>query len=169
MISDIPDYPGYDIHSDGRVYSHKTDKFLSLSRTTVGYVKVRLYNESGGKTFLVHRLVAKAFLGDHSDTLDVCHIDSNQLNNDVSNLRWGTKKSNTADILAAGNHVNQRKTHCPSGHELSGNNLFTSDIRRGSRGCASCALARRRLKIDKWSGYSLQELSDMIYKKRMSG
>ena len=37
-----------------------------------------------------------------------------------------------------------RRTHCPFGHPLSGENVLTAEIARGKRGCRICHNARRR-------------------------
>ena len=42
----------------------------------------------------VHRIVATAFYGDHSQEFVVDHIDTNRCNNRVENLRWLTKLEN---------------------------------------------------------------------------
>lgn len=41
-----------------------------------------------------HRLVAKYFLDNPDDKLEVNHIDGNKSNNHVSNLEWNTKSEN---------------------------------------------------------------------------
>jgi len=48
----------------------------------------------GGKAFQVHRLIAKAFISDFCDYPMVEHIDCNQANNKISNLRM-TNCANT--------------------------------------------------------------------------
>lgn len=37
-----------------------------------------------------------------------------------------------------------RKTHCPKGHKLTGDNLLPSESKRGSRACAECNRVRSR-------------------------
>lgn len=46
---------------------------------------------------LVHRLVLETFIGPCPEGHEACHNDGNPSNNVLSNLRWGTKKSNALD------------------------------------------------------------------------
>lgn len=57
-----------------------------------------LYKNSKMETFLVHRLVAKAFIPNPNDYPCVCHIDDKPSNNRVDNLFWGTHRMNMEDM-----------------------------------------------------------------------
>ena len=47
------------------------------------------------KNYKVHRLICRAFHGDPPEGKNiVLHLDENALNNEPSNLRWGTQKEN---------------------------------------------------------------------------
>lgn len=60
-----------------------------------GYLNVSLSDGQGNsKKFLVHRLVAKAFVNNPNDLKVVNHIDENVQNNDYLNLEWCTTKYN---------------------------------------------------------------------------
>lgn len=87
----------YHINEDGRVFSKKRKIFRKpfLDNTT-GYLKVILSINGQAKSFSVHRLVARKFLGNppHNKP-QVNHIDGNKLNNKVSNLEWVSNKENT--------------------------------------------------------------------------
>jgi hypothetical protein len=52
------------------------------------------YIKWGKKNYQVHSLIAKAFLGDRPDGLDVDHIDGKKDNNHPSNLRYVTRSQN---------------------------------------------------------------------------
>ena len=79
-----------DIRSE-RLYK---GKILKQSLCNWGYLTVSLKKSSKSKKFLVHRLVAEAFLP-NPDMLEVVnHKDENKLNNCVSNLEWSTLKDN---------------------------------------------------------------------------
>lgn len=113
-MKDIKNYEGlYAITEDGKVFSYKSQKFLKLCPNTNGYYHVGLRKGHTTKRFLVHRLVATAYLANPSNLPIVNHKDENKLNNSVQNLEWCTAAYNNAygsgqqRALAAG-----KKVHC---------------------------------------------------------
>ena len=98
----IEGYEGlYEVSSLGRVRSipHKfsfpnnKDGILACSMAS-GYKHVVLSKKGKSKGFLVHRLVASAFLIKPRGRKQVNHKDENKLNNAVSNLEWVTPRQN---------------------------------------------------------------------------
>jgi len=67
-----------------------------------GYPSVTLCVNQTMKNFLVHRLVAEAFLGAAPDKMVVCHIDDVKTNNNVKNLKYGTYSENGKDAVKNG-------------------------------------------------------------------
>lgn len=63
------------------------------------YYFVNLMNAGKGKTCLIHRLVAEAFIPNPENKPEVDHIDTDKTNNKVNNLRWVTKKENMNNPL----------------------------------------------------------------------
>ena len=59
-----------------------------------GYCIVRLRKDGKGKSYLVHRLVAQAFIPNPLNLPQVNHIDENKKNNNIDNLEWCTAKYN---------------------------------------------------------------------------
>jgi hypothetical protein len=67
-----------------------------------GYVMVTLRKNGEAKSGYMHRMVAKAFLGDFSGNgLEVCHLNGNPSDNRVENLRWDTHAGNMAETRGA--------------------------------------------------------------------
>lgn len=89
-ISEIPNFPNYVVSEYGDVYNIVRGYKLNPTRhMKYGYLAVRLHNSRGSKFFLVHRLVADAFVDGKSNKNNcVRHIDGDWLNNHYSNLIW---------------------------------------------------------------------------------
>ena len=66
----------------------------------------------------------------------VCHTCDNPTCVNPDHLFIGTHSDNTQDMLAKGRHGGQKKTHCPHGHELAGENIYWTH--RGTRTCRAC-------------------------------
>lgn len=101
--------PGYLCTQNGEVFSRRCwrgvpVRAMKQDLNSHGYLRVRLTIDGKRKTFLVHTLVARIYVGDKPSALhEVCHIDGNRQNNVVSNLKWGTRKENAADRTKHGN------------------------------------------------------------------
>lgn len=88
---DIGGYIGiYAISNFGRVFSFKTMKTRKTFINENGYERVTLINNQQYSTFLVHRLVATAFLPNKDNLPIVNHKDQIPGNNCASNLEWCT-------------------------------------------------------------------------------
>lgn len=71
-----------------------------LQNHSQGYKSIGL--SRGGKTELVHRVVAKAFIPNPLDLEFVNHIDGDKTNNKVSNLEWATRQQNEDHAYSTG-------------------------------------------------------------------
>ena len=68
---------------------------LKQRQGTDGYSRIGLYNNIGGrsiKIFLVHKLVADAFLNNPDNKPCITHIDKNNLNNCADNLKYASRR-----------------------------------------------------------------------------
>lgn len=85
----------YTIFDDGRIYSKRTNKFLTPHYNKNGYLTVELGdNEYKFKEYKLHRLLAIAFIPNPNNYKVVHHKDENKLNNSLDNLEWTTHKLN---------------------------------------------------------------------------
>ena len=76
--------------------------FRKLQTTHQGYKQVSLDKNGVGKKFLVHRLVAMAFIPNPGGKANVNHIDGIKDNNNVENLGWVTSSENRKHAYATG-------------------------------------------------------------------
>lgn len=85
---DVQGYEGiYQVSNLGRVKSlHKNTKILMPRLNNRRYQYVMFFKDKKYKHFLVHRLVAQAFIPNPNKLLQVNHIDENKENNCISNL-----------------------------------------------------------------------------------
>ena len=105
---DIEGYEGlYQISNQGRVKNIKRNKFLSQSQGR--YCSVTLSGNCKKEYPLIHRLVGKAFIPNPENYPLVMHSDNNPLNNNVSNLKWGTHSDNNKHAYLSGNQEYSRK------------------------------------------------------------
>ena len=112
----------YEVSNLGRVKALKRKKNCNrgwgwikehiMKNSTNGgeYYKVPLTNkEHIRKYYLVHRLVAKAFLSNPDNLPEVNHLDGNKLNNCVNNLEWCTRKDNIKHAYKMGLNPSRKK------------------------------------------------------------
>ena len=92
-----------EVYPDGRVLcrAYTTPKgrrcgeyWMKPRVTSVGYEQVSLTTEGKRTWYLIHRLVAEAFLGDYSEDLTTDHINGDRRDNRMENLRMVTHSQN---------------------------------------------------------------------------
>lgn len=94
-MKDISEYEGhYAVTSCGKVWSYKSKKFISQKMHRNGYLSVMLCKQGKMKRFLVHRLVACAYLKNPNNFPQVNHKDEVKSNNFINNLEWCTRQYN---------------------------------------------------------------------------
>lgn len=104
---EIDGYDGlYAVSNTGKVKSLKwnhsnTEKELSQYEQG-GYKLVGIRRNGIHHNYLVHRLVAKAFVENPRNLNVVNHIDGNKSNNNYTNLEWVTCSENTRHAIRMG-------------------------------------------------------------------
>lgn len=84
---------------------HYKGRLMKQDKKKNGYLQVNLKRQEINKQFLVHRLVANAFLPNPGGLPSVNHKDENKENNSVDNLEWCSQAYN--------NHYGQgHETRC---------------------------------------------------------
>jgi hypothetical protein len=94
IFKPIEGYDGYSVSNTGKVLNNETGKFLKGCLLKRNYQNVTLCDANGHKTFLIHRLIAEAFIPNPENKPCVDHIDNNPSNNSLENLRWATNQEN---------------------------------------------------------------------------
>ena len=84
--------------------SRKNKKWKKLKPASLYYGHLYVTLNNGHKE-LVHRLILEAFDKPCPSNMECCHNDGNPKNNNISNLRWGTSKENTQDMIKHGNSL----------------------------------------------------------------
>lgn len=121
---DVVGYEGlYEVSSHGQVRTHKDkvtyskqykkerkwkQRTLKEKNKKGRDVRVDLWKEGKPKTFLVHRLVAFAFIPTVEGKESINHIDGDPRNNHVSNLEWCDHKENNNHAFNHGLMVSTR-------------------------------------------------------------
>lgn len=107
-----------------------------------GYGKIRVVM----KDVRAHRASWEIHNGPIPDGMCVLHKCDTPLCVNPAHLFLGTQQENIADKQSKGRtggtgQHNRMKTHCPQGHPLSGENLYTH---KGGRQCKTCMAAHSR-------------------------
>jgi len=117
---EIKGYEGlYEVSNFGRVKSlarmcgrwngFRKEKILKDRKGRYGYLSAVLYYDKKPKNFLVHRLVALAFIKNPKNKRTVNHKDGVKANNFAENLEWMTHKENIHHSFKNGMSSND---HC---------------------------------------------------------
>jgi hypothetical protein len=99
----IPFFTAYEVSDLGRVKRRSTHYIRSPYVGASGYPMVLLSLRERRENHLVHRLVARAFLGEPpTSEHEVAHGNGNRRDNRLENLRWATPKENGEDKVLHG-------------------------------------------------------------------
>jgi hypothetical protein len=110
-------HAGYEVSSSGRVRNRVRGNILKSTLGSHGYPMVSLGRKIKRT---VHSLVAEAFLGPCPPGQEVRHRDDERWNAALSNLEYGTRAQNVADMLSRGRQGNRTAAYY-KGRERMGN------------------------------------------------
>lgn len=119
---DIAGYEGlYQVSNYGnikRLGNNKTKKEKILKqKIDGGYLRVGLSKNNKQKYYLVHRLVAQAFIPNPDGKEQVNHINGIKSDNNVSNLEWVTCSENMIHAFRTGLHsIDSFQLECAREH-----------------------------------------------------
>lgn len=108
---DIKDYKGlYQVSNLGNI-KRVGRKILKLKKDKRNYLRVILSKNGKTKTFLVHRLVAQAFIKNPFNKPYINHKNENPSDNNINNLEWATNSENLLynNCLKKGKRLKQGK------------------------------------------------------------
>ena len=91
----------------------------------------------GGKSLRANRASFAIYNGNIPHGMHVCHRCDNPPCVNPAHLFLGTASENMRDKIKKGRDINSSKTHCPQGHEYSGDNLYLNPNRK-NRICKTC-------------------------------
>lgn len=91
----------YEVSNFGEIRNLK-GKIIKPEILKKGYLRVSLCLNSKNKKYLVHRLVALAFIPNPENKPVVNHEDGDKTNNRYDNLVWATSSENTQHAIATG-------------------------------------------------------------------
>ena len=84
----------YQVSNLGKIKSLYKNRILINSLNKSGYYQVQLFKNKQYKQFLVHRLVAQAFIPNPDNKPQVNHINAVKTDNFINNLEWCTPREN---------------------------------------------------------------------------
>lgn len=99
---ELPGYPGYYVSKWGRIYSTHSHKHIrmGINKHRPNYLVPQVHIR--GRTRILSRLVALAWVPNPDNKPCVCHKDNNPMNNHYTNLYWGTYKENMEQCINDG-------------------------------------------------------------------
>ena len=129
-VSDIGQIRSLDIYIGKRLHKGRMKPIHPNNR---GYLTVNLCRDNKTERFLVHRLVAEAFIPNTHNKPQVNHIDGNVGNNCADNLEWVTDNENKAHSSIAVGGTQRPKKAVVVTKKTTGEQYHFSGVREAER------------------------------------
>lgn len=111
MWKNIPGYENFYQISDTTLVKRLKSKgclkerIIKPHKKKDGYLYIGLQKNGKRKTFAVHKLMLKSFIGPCPNGLESCHNNGNKEDNAINNLRYDTPSNNSKDKIKHGTFV----------------------------------------------------------------
>lgn len=166
MEKRIKNFEDYAITTEGKVisYKFKQPRVLKTWYQKSGYENIKLSDSNKTYHFLIHRLVAEAFIPNPNNYEEVDHINGNNQDNRVENLQWISHKDNIhksysdSGVNAVRNYVSCKLIKRETGEIIAEFKTKTelSVYAEEHFGCSKSSL----MKYGKSKGYKLEKCRD---------
>jgi hypothetical protein len=151
----IPNIDGYEITKDGRIWSKKSNRYNKLSVSN-GYHTFKIKYH----VYTISRLVAETFIPNPDNKDYVNHINGDKLDDRVENLKWVTKKENSASHNKEISHPKRVIQKDMEGKELNKFNSLKEAAE--SIGMSPSSISKAVLKINSSAGGYIWDYEDEV-------
>lgn len=120
---------GYEVSDEGQICNSKRHIIVPVTSST-GYLQIRLMCNGKRLTRSVHRLVARAFLGECPCGYEVNHKDGGRVNAKLENLEYVTRQQNLVHGFARRRALGEYPPKDrPRGEQVSSAKLTENQVR----------------------------------------
>lgn len=88
------DFDNYEVQEDGMIWSYNIKNFLNPTPDGDGYLQVKLYKDGVSYPLKVHKIIFETFNYQIPDDYEIDHINGNEKDNRLVNLRCVTHPEN---------------------------------------------------------------------------
>ena len=112
MEKEIAGFPLYFVTTEGKIisYKFKQPRVLQTWLQKSGYENIKLSRDNQSYHFLIHRLVAEAFIPNPNNLPEVNHKNKIRNDNRVENLEWCDRITNLYDSYSTMSSVRNHHT-----------------------------------------------------------
>lgn len=104
-----PFFTNYIIHSNGTIFSSRSNTFIKHHINNKGYSIVTLSDGKLRKTATVARLIAETFIPNPNNLPQINHKNGDKNNDTIENLEWCTGKENVCHAYTVLGRIQHRK------------------------------------------------------------